>query len=110
MCECYLTCAVTGDMAGRPMPSCGLAKRISHWIRRLQWGQGSIDCVAALTWIVMTAADMNVHQRLPVSRMASVQVAKVRGLQGLTFLDKVSLQPQKLQNLAAFLCCPHLES
>ena len=110
MCECYLTCAVTGDMAGRPVPSCGLAKRISHWIRRLQWGQGSIDCVAALTRIVMTAADMNVHQRLPVSRMASVQVAKVRGLQGLIFLDKVSLQPQKLQNLAAFLCCPHLES
>ena len=45
-----------------------------------------------------------------MSRMAAVQVAKVRGLQGLTFLDKVSLQQHNLQNVAAFLCWPHLES
>ena len=30
-----------------------------------------------------------------VSSVAFVQVAKVRGLQGLTFLDKVSLEQQK---------------
>ena len=31
----------------------------------------------------------------PVSSVASAQVAKVRGLQGLTFLDKVGIQQQK---------------